>query len=60
MFSDLFHDLFKITSQLCDENANEEMTINPMAENVYFVRRQQTICPTTFNGWNMGTAFGYG
>uniref|UniRef100_A0A1I8B5G5 Uncharacterized protein n=1 Tax=Meloidogyne hapla TaxID=6305 RepID=A0A1I8B5G5_MELHA len=67
MFSDLFHDMFTIVSQLCDENANAEMTVDPMAENVYFVRRQQPTIqqPTTtynnllsFNGW--GAALGYG
>nr|CAD2181793.1 unnamed protein product [Meloidogyne enterolobii] len=58
MFSDLFHDMFTIASQLCDENANAEMTVDPMSENVYFVRRQQPICPTSsFNRWQ--AAMGY-
>uniref|UniRef100_A0A914M8Q2 SSD domain-containing protein n=1 Tax=Meloidogyne incognita TaxID=6306 RepID=A0A914M8Q2_MELIC len=60
MFSDLFHDMFTIASQLCDENANAEMTVDPMSENVYFVRRQQPICPTSsFNRWQAAMGYGY-
>ena len=57
--ADLFHNVFTIASQLCDENANAEMTVDPMAENVYFVSNNTRQMANNF--WPpIGSTLGFG
>ncbi|KAL3069040.1 hypothetical protein niasHS_016922 [Heterodera schachtii] len=48
LFADYFHFVFTYANQLCDENANAALTVDPMANNVYFVPHNNSYsCPTT-------------
>jgi hypothetical protein len=62
--SDLFHNIFQFAQQICDENANAEMTVDPMAENIYFVPtfQRQNGTANSNNIWPIGggNALGYG
>ncbi|KAI3408513.1 hypothetical protein GPALN_010133 [Globodera pallida] len=46
LFADYFHFVFTYANQLCDDNANAALTVDPMADNVYFVPNSYS-CATT-------------